>query len=151
MAYFIGQSMSGGTIFYTGTTSSGLIAATQDIHLKLSWGCPKVGIVTSTDIGSGQANTVLILSGCTGNTMIAATYCDNLTLNGSDWFLPSKDELNQLYLQKDVVGNVVEEDNYWSSSQYNPECAWIQYFRNGTQSGLGGKEQFYRVRPIKAY
>jgi hypothetical protein len=146
----IGDQVSGGTVFYTGTTI--LIAATRDLIGSRYWGCYLIGIDgTFTDIGTGQANTGLIVSGCTGNTMIAATSCDNLVLNGySDWFLPSKDELNEMYKLKDLIlGDFDLYDNYWSSSQYNPEAAWIQYFLNGTQS-RGDKDQLYRVRPIRA-
>ena len=55
-----------------------------------------------------------------------------------------------LYLQKNVIGGFSNYDNYWTSSQSTPETAWIQFFGNGTQSDKGGKDQLYRVRPIKA-
>lgn len=150
MAYSIGQSVSGGTIFYTAVTFS-LAAATTDYLIPLYWGCYKKGIVgTETGIRSGWSNSELIFSGCTGNTMIAADVCLNLTSNGGGWFLPSKDELNEMYLQKDIIGNFSIYDNYWSSSQSTPETAWIQFFKDGTQSDKGDKDQLYRVRPIKA-
>lgn len=148
----IGDSVSGGTVFYTGATG-GLIAATEDFRFPLYWGCYKLGIgCVSTVIDSGLTNTMLIVSGCTGNTMIAADVCYNLVLDGySDWYLPSKDELNQMYLQKSIIGNFSELDNYWSSSEYTPETAWMQFFGNGTQSELGDKDQLYRVRPIRSF
>lgn len=148
----IGDLTGGGIVFYTGSTtgSTVLVAALEDLG-TLYWGCygnPIGG--TSTDIYSGDSNTLLILSGCTGNTMIAATACYNLSLNGyTDWFLPSKDELNEIFKYKNLIPNLSYIDNYWSSSQFNQDCAWLQYFVNGTQSGLGGKDQLYRVRPIR--
>jgi hypothetical protein len=148
MAYSIGQSVSGGTIFYTAVTFA-LASATQDYLVPLYWGCYKKGIGgTSTVIGSGLTNSILILSGCTGNTMIAADVCIGLTMSGGGWFLPSKDELNEMYLRKDIIGNFQIYDNYWSSSQSTPETAWMQFFKDGTQAE-GDKDQLYRVRPIK--
>jgi hypothetical protein len=58
----------------------------------------------------------------------------------SDWFLPSKDELNQMYLQLHLnnLGNFLDH-NYWSSTVCkegnNDELeGWYQLFYNGTQS-----------------
>jgi len=150
MAYTIGQSVSGGTIFYTAVTFS-LAALPTDYIIPLYWGCYGVGISgTETGIRAGWLNSELIFSGCTGNTMIAADVCLRITTGGSGWFLPSKDELNELYLQKSLIGGFSNYDNYWTSSQSTPETAWIQFFGNGTQSDKGGKDQLYRVRPIKA-
>jgi hypothetical protein len=71
-------------------------------------------------------------------------------LNGySDWFLPSKDELNQLYLQKNVVGGFANYF-YWSSSEYNYYKAWGQDFSAGYQ-GYDGKGNPSNVRAVRAF
>jgi hypothetical protein len=64
----------------------------------VTWGCDTTLIGgTSSGIGTGQANTTTIVNGCS-QTGIAARICDDLVLNGYiDWFLPSMDELNQVY------------------------------------------------------
>lgn len=145
----IGDLVQGGILFYSGATV--LISALQDINIPLYWGCYGVAVSgTSTLIGTGQANTSLIIGVCTGNTMIAAKVCDSLSFSGyTDWFLPSKDELNQMYLQQEIIGEFDIYSNYWSSSQNMPETAWMQFFLNGTQSNLGQKDQLYKVRPIR--
>jgi len=51
---------------------------------------------------------------------------------GDGWRLPTKDELNLMYKNKDKVGNFADND-YWSSSEDNDYYAWIQYFSNGKQ------------------
>lgn len=144
----IGDFDGGGIVFYSSGVT--LVASLEDLG-SLYWGCYKTPVDgTSSEIGTGSANTDLIYAGCTGNTMIAATACYNLSLSGyTDWYLPSKDELNEMFLQKDLIPGLNIYDNYWSSSQYTSECAWIQYFVNGIQSPLGDKDQLYRVRPIR--
>jgi len=146
----VGDLLQGGIVFYSGDTLV-LIAALKDIEIPLYWDNFKNAVSgTSTSLGSGSTNTDIIISVCTGNTMIAASACTNYSYGAySDWFLPSKDELNEMYLQKDVVGEFDEYTNYWSSSQNTPETAWLQFFLNGTQSASGGKDQLYKVRPIR--
>jgi hypothetical protein len=66
----------------------------------------------------------------------------------SDWFLPSQDELNQLYLQRATVGFVA--GLYWSSSEAGAASAWYQDFTDGYQGG-GSKASTYYVRPVRAF
>jgi len=80
----------------------------------------------------------------------AAKLCDDLVLNGySDWFLPSKDELNLLYGQKAVVGGF-DSGVYWSSTEYNSDNVLSQYFANGNQ-GVGNKYGAGYVRAVRAF
>lgn len=146
----IGDFIQGGILFYSGATL--LIAAVDDIIVPAYWGCYKTAISgTSTSIGTGAANTAKIISVCSEES-IAAKLCDNYSYSGyTDWFLPSKDELNELYLVKNEIPNLDVYNNYWSSSQNMPETAWCQFFLNGTQSGVGEKDQLYKVRPIRVY
>ena len=104
----IGQTYGGGVVFYIdGTGQHGLIAATSNQSTGAPWGCGGTLIGTSTAIGSGQANTTAIVNGCS-TAGIAARLCDDLDLNGyTDWFLPSKDELNQMYVQKSFIPGFV--------------------------------------------
>ena len=106
-------------------------------------------IQTSTAIGAGYANTRKMLRGCTfGAANAAAAY------NGggkSDWHLPSKDELNQLYLRKadgTVTGFVAA--GYWASSELNAGYALNQGFDGNGQSN-GGKNASFYVRPVRAF
>jgi hypothetical protein len=105
----MGELLQGGIVFYSGTTV--LIASLKDIEIPLYWDCNKVAVNTLTAIGTGSDNTISISNACTGNTMIAASACTNYSFSGyTDWFLPSKDELNEMYLQKNIIGGF---DNYY--------------------------------------
>jgi Protein of unknown function (DUF1566) len=148
----IGQYYEGGIIFYIdGTGLSGLIAAESDQSTGAQWGCDATHIVTGEGIGSGQTNTTNIVSGCS-TAGIAARICDQLDLNGyTDWFLPSKDEINQMYIQKDLIGGF-GDGYFWCSTESPSETATAYYdhFDHGGQ-GWTNKYNSYRVRAIRAF
>ena len=124
----------GGIVFYTTDGGlTGLEAAPVDQSGGTSWGCRDTDIdgADGTAIGTGAQNTADILAGCS-DPGIAARLADDYELNGfSDWYLPSKDELNELYLQKDDVGNFTS-NGYWSSSEQFSVGAWFQDFNDGS-------------------
>jgi len=94
-------------------------------------------------------NTAAILGGC-GTAGIAARLASSYTGGGcTDWFLPSKDELNELYLQQGVVGGFAN-GGYWSSSENNASGAWNQYFSNGNQN-YNNKKYTRRVRAVRGF
>ncbi len=103
---------------------------------------------TSTEIGTGAANTTAMIASCSSGAATIVSYYRGGGL--ADWFLPSKDELNQLYLQRTVVGGFAA-DWYWSSSQFGAFNAWDTDFRHGGRQGNGGKFGSDRVRPVRAF
>jgi uncharacterized protein (TIGR02145 family) len=149
----LGSNYQGGIVFYiNGTGQHGLIAAPSDQSTGAPWGCNTTDIPgTLVGIGTGQANTTLILNSC--NTAgIAALICNNLVLNGyDDWFLPSKDELTSMFQLKTLIGGFVNNGFYWSSSQtiiYGE--AWEIYFSNGGWE-TPNKSETYRVRAVRSF
>jgi hypothetical protein len=87
--------------------------------------------------------------------------CDNLKSGGyDDWFLPSKSELNLMfvYLKEAGIGGF-KEDWYWSSSAASDtRAAWTQQFSNGSQNSDGSwhtypghKSQEHLVRAIRQF
>ncbi len=76
----------------------------------------------------------------------------------TDWFLPSKDELNKMYLNKATInttaaansGSDFSANNYWSSTEYDSNTAWVQYFGNGGQ-GYYDKQHHVSVRAVRAF
>ena len=150
----IGQSYQGGIIIYIdGTGEHGLIAATSDQSSAAQWGCYGNPIGnTYTAVGQGQFNTNWIVLGCL-QSGIAARICDNLVLGGySDWFLPSKDELNLMYKYRNIIGGFSNSSYcaYWSSSEFSAEFAWIQDFATGIHQ-YGYKNGTCFVRAMRAF
>ncbi len=151
IGFKIGQNYGGGIIFYIDDTGNhGLIAAPSDQSSSAEWGCYKAEIgKTSTAIGTGQANTTAIINNCPDGG-IAARICNDLVLNGySDWFLPSKEEMHQMYLEKTVIGGLTN-NWYWSSSEYGAYTAWNQPFAKGSQAKYSKSSTGY-VRAVRAF
>ncbi len=106
--------------------------------------------MTAQGIGSGMSNTTTADSTCTsGAIQVAAEYSYN---SKTDWHLPSKDELAQLYIFKTagLGGGGGAAVYYWSSSEANAGAAWYQIFLNGYQ-GYGLKNESVYVRPVRAF
>ena len=82
----------------------------------------------------------------------AKTACDELILNGySDWHLPSKEELNSVYVNLKKVGcGVFANSYYWSSAGNFTGTAWEQAFDNGRQ-GASIKDATNYVRAVRAF
>jgi len=155
----IGDTHQGGIIFYLDGNGGGLIAAPSDQSSAAFWGCSEQFIGgTSSAVGTGAANTTAIVSGCS-QTVIAAKICANYT-DGTytDWFLPSKDELNLMYDNIGQgnalgLGNVGNFSNsyYWSSTESGSSVAWDQNFSSGFQSGIANKNLTDSVRAVRAF
>lgn len=69
------------------------------------------------------------------NWNVATKECTNL---GDGWRLPTKDELNTLYENKDKIGGFAR-NSYWSSSKCSGDEMWYQSFINGGQASYGKK------------
>ena len=70
----------------------------------------------------------------------------------SDWYLPSKDELNLVYINLGRTGKISDDNFFWSSSEYNnySDLVWVQIFSDGSQD-YGGKNNTCSVRAIRAF
>lgn len=73
--------------------------------------------------------------------------------SGIDWFLPSKDELNQMYVNLHLFGvGGFATDIYYSSSEDigGSNNVWDQFFGTGAQA-LHGKTNLYSVRACHTF
>jgi hypothetical protein len=151
----IGESYGGGIVFYVYDDGQhGLIAATSDQGANIKWyaGTYLNTMALADGIGAGKSNTdIIIASQGKGNSSpYAARVCHEYKGgNYGDWYLPSKYELNLLYLQKKVVGGFAI-GNYWSSNEYSLGDAWEQDMNNGVQPE-SGKIDKENVRAIRAF
>lgn len=146
----------GGFIFYDkGAYSDGwryLEAAPED-QGEAEWGCSGKSIpgAHNTGIGSGIRNTQAIMKSC-AELGIAAKIAASYRGGGkSDWFLPSKDELDLMHINmcKAGIGDFGGND-YWSSSEDSTDRAFLQLFYNGIQY-TNWKFNSFRIRAVRAF
>jgi uncharacterized repeat protein (TIGR02543 family) len=150
----------GGFIFYDkGSYSDGwryLEASPVDHYWNHTspWGCDGTVIIGAdgTAVGTGKYNTQDIEQYCT-TPETAADLCANFVYaDYDDWFLPSKDELNLMYveLKQQNTGNFNINGFYWSSSECSAGFAWMQWFYSGAQFEED-KSNLNSVRPVRAF
>ena len=124
-----GKTYAGGLIFYLDTLNTysfeGLVAAILDQSTSIAW-------------------------------INAVQVClDYMIMEGSvtydDWFLPSKDELHEMYKNLKSIGFGVDGRlYYWSSTETVNNSAWAQHFGDGYQWAFN-KLTVNRVRAVRAF
>jgi hypothetical protein len=154
--YQVGDLAEGGIIFQINEDGTGLVSALEDLG-QFEWGCygEYVDGADGISIGTGYQNTLDIVAGCS-ETPIAASEALAYESEGyTDWYLPSFDELYEMY---NTIGNVGSEGNiggfsssfYWSSSEYSSDRAWSVGFSYGS-TGSSNKASARLVRIIRAF
>lgn len=168
--YSIGDFAQGGIVFWVDETGQhGLVAAKVDQSTGVRWYAGTYGNTQAKGNGpfAGEANTSIIIAaqvaiGDDGSTY-AARICNELQVTEGgktygDWYLPSKEELDLMYQNKTTIdataganaGSGFASARYWSSTEYNNNDAWEQFFVNGNQSNYY-KFSTYRVRAVRAF
>jgi hypothetical protein len=175
----VGDFYQGGVVFYlfeegdagyvSGQTH-GLIVAMSDVVTEVEWGCygddlANLSNVTSkppsglgAEIGDGFNNTINILTDCPDAPAALAARAYN---GGGfdDWFLPSINELKQMYINKATINTTVSANGgsnfannnyYWSSTEHDANNAWELDFYNGDRL-IYGELTVNDVRAVRAF
>ena len=141
------------TFTVTATNSVGTSAASaasNSVTPALKIGDPYQGGKIFWLDATGQHGLIAAPNDQSAKGWSAAQLCNDLVLGGySDWYLPSKDELNKLYLNKTAVGNLASAF-YWSSTDASYGFAWRQHFGSGSKSSRN-KNFPDRVRAVRAF
>ena len=157
----IGDSYQGGKVAYifesgdpdyVADETHGLIAADADQGTGNTWwnGTYTTTGATGEALGTGSANTTAIITSQGNTGTYAAKICrDYAGGSYNDWYLPSKDELNKLYLNRVAVGGFASA-YYWSSTERDSMYASILDFDNGIQT-YGTKNSIFYVRAVRAF
>ena len=169
----VGDFRDGGVVFYVASTpidlngdgndDTGLVCAIEDQSTGVQWynGSFTNTGATATSIGAGAANTATIITsqGAT-QTDYAAGLAKAYNGGGfTDWFLPSKDELNQMFINKSSINNTANSNGgsslgsalYWSSTETDNQFATKQNFGTGFQATGAKKYDISKVRAVRAF
>ena len=188
------QGPGGGTVFYVDTegrysdfdylevapanASSGVVWSTSTAHCGVSanTNCQSGFVTTSSEalnslmMGTGRAATAAIVARHDAGVVLKSAYAAGVadaytTATASDWFLPSRDELNEVCKYARNTGQAAgagivctggelrsgfAADYYWSSSEGSALDAWSQYFGLGGQTNVDKVNPVY-VRPVRAF
>lgn len=155
----IGDAYQGGIIFWLDDSGQhGLIAAIADQSTGVVWTTTTFQSTVSNavrdGVNGGFANTERIIIQA-GEGSYAAQVCANYQGGGyGDWYLPSKYELNLLFLERTWFSGFVTNNDYWSSSEGSNYSAWVQYLSGnnaGSQAGNNKNVDNNPVRAIRAF
>ena len=106
-------------------------------------------------IGTGYSNTLAIVGQSNGGNTSGRAAMATRTYRGpnglSDWFLPSKLEVYQLHLNKDLVSLSNTFDDFWSSTEFDSTLAWITWNQGDGSFWANDKNSLNAVRPIRAF
>ena len=171
--YSIGDFVQGGIVFWVDETGEhGLVCSKLDQSTSIRWHAGTGGKTQSLGDGpyAGKANTVIIIAGQVALGDDGATYaariCNELQITEGgktygDWYLPSKEELNQMYVNRATIdsvallnsGTAFAAANYWSSTEGTSFLylnAWARNFGSGTGQASSKANTSY-VRAVRAF
>jgi hypothetical protein len=169
--YSVGDFAHGGIVFFVEPCGTkGLVCAKEDQSAGVRWYAGTYGSTQAKGDGiyAGQANTSIIIAaqvaiGDDGDTY-AARICNELQVTEGgvtygDWYLPSIQELNLMYINKTAINNTATANGgsaftsewYWSSTESEIQHAWAQRFSDAIQSWTLKFYPFSHVRAIRAF
>ncbi|MBT8272861.1 MAG: DUF1566 domain-containing protein [Bacteroidia bacterium] len=159
----IGDFRDGGVVFWIDPNDNnhGLVCAIEDQGIIRWYNGSFIGVGSiGTEIGAGASNTDAIINvqGAT-ETNYAAGLAHAYNGGGfTDWFLPSKDALNEMYINEAIINSTATANGganlinyyYWSSSENSNSTAWEQDFTHGHQTA-NTKANPTHIRAVRAF
>lgn len=170
--YEIGQYVhsEGGVIFHrwlsktagteptSGTVQNYLVMSINTVGIAAKWGLAGINVANSESTWDGLSNTNAIAA-AGGSALDAAGLClAYSTLGKSDWYLPSLDELNKIWInRRDVAQGLIVASalpllltKYWSSTEFNKDSSYLQDFSGGNVA-TEIKNNLGEVLPVRTF
>ncbi|HIG32347.1 MAG TPA: DUF1566 domain-containing protein [Flavobacteriales bacterium] len=159
----VGQYKYGGVVFWVdGTGQHGLVCSIEDQSSGIQWyNGANLDVKAMREGAFGGASNTERITGAQGSGAYAAFICAQYTGGGyGDWYLPAKEELNQMRLNKTIInttaiangGSSFTPAGYWSSTENDVDNvnAWVQFFYTGLQ-WISSKSVSNDVRAVRAF
>lgn len=143
---------------YNPAVTHGLLVAPTDLTTEtIAWGPMDLVTGTGNAFGTGLANTATAAT-TIGSGNYATILCNDLTLNGSsDWYLPSRDEMEKIWNNRALLGaagfNTGQYSYYVTSSEFPsaPESWVYVYDFSGGAPGVVPKLAAHRARAVRSF
>jgi hypothetical protein len=123
-----------------------------------------VGIYQNLDVGNVNSYDIIGLGAGSsyyyrlrayndfGDSGNSNTISCKVILVSNDWFLPSKDELNEMkVVLKDYGVGGFQNEDYWCSSEPPVNAAYYLHFGTGVLSYTSDKSNLHKVRACRAF
>ena len=171
-SYAVGDFAHGGVVFAVDATGQhGLVCAIEDQSAGIKWRGGTTNYTTmaqAESVYAGKMNTAIIIAVHAAKNDIdnhAALVCANYNGGGfSDWYLPSRFELQLMYFNRAIINTIAMEnsgssfannvnDFYWSSTEIDSDNAWAISFEDTNQNTPFINFKIFpdRVRAIRAF
>ena len=125
----VGCSYQGGIVAYVYVSGDpgyvsgevhGIIVSSADVGHAAWWnGSYSVTGVTATALGTGATNTTTIVASQGVGTYAAYLCLDYVSGIYGDWYLPSKDELEKIWINRVAIGGLTPFEVFWTSTEDN--------------------------------
>lgn len=143
-----GKRINGGLLIsFNLQDGSGVLCSLADVGVA-EWGCEGISIGdTATMIGTGKYNTFEIINAC-GVSANAATVCNDYENEWySNWYLPSRDEMLQIFEKNEYLGGLIS-GQYWTSSESSAQPGNFAICINDGNVMEANKSQEHKFRAI---
>ena len=151
---FVGMHYQGGIIVFVDSSGQhGLIVAENDIAGTHSFQpSGNTDVPGAQSYYDGQANTTALVPVMGAGS--AAEVCDSYIVGAySDWYLPSQAEIQLVFQNAYVVGNLNLGAIFWTSTQTPGGFGFsaVSYYGTGSANGSTNPNTAYTVRAMRAF
>jgi len=150
-------SKSPGTEPASGTVQNYLVMSVNNAG-NATWGLNGTNVTNCESTWNGLSNTNAIAAAGGLSTDAAGVCLAYSNLGKSDWYLPSIDELNKIWInRRDVAQGLIVASaspllltKYWSSTEYDKNTSYLQEFSGGNVSS-DNKSNLSVVLPVRTF
>jgi hypothetical protein len=148
--HYVGQYLGGGIVFYVEDGGKhGLITATID-HSMWRDGSYSRAYTVRDGVATDKFNAKRMLALRGAEAYEESLFPSQQGHKLSDWYLPTRYELDLLYLNRHILGGYSAFVRGWKSTEVSRVNAWFGSFRTGA-SFTNGKDDVAYIRVLRSF